>query len=191
MKQDKIYDKLLLLASQGQIVPDRNLLKTPEQITAIKKSAALNTAVLDHVAAQIHAGISTADIDKLVYDYTTAHGGIPAPLGYEGFPKSVCTSLNNEICHGIPDENIILQEGDIINVDVQNAKEYREDFKEKFDKVLCDVPCSGLGVIFKKPDIKYKSTDAYKGLPSVQYDILSNCAKYVKKRLKMAFFYLL
>lgn len=70
---------------------------------------------------------------------------------------------------------------DIINVDVQNAKEYREDFKEKFDKVLCDVPCSGLGVIFKKPDIKYKSTDAYKGLPSVQYDILQNCAKYVKK----------
>ena len=110
--------KLYLLGAKGHIVPDLSLLKTPEQIAEIKKSAALNTAVLDHVAAHIRAGMSTADIDKLVYDFTTAHGGVPAPLGYEGFPKSVCTSLNNEVCHGIPDENVILQEGDIINVDV-------------------------------------------------------------------------
>lgn len=102
----------------GHIVPGRELLKTPAQIEAIKKSAELNTAVLDHVAKHIHAGMSTEDIDVLVHDFTVSHGGIPAPLGYEGFPKSVCTSLNNEICHGIPDKNIILQEGDIINVDV-------------------------------------------------------------------------
>lgn len=114
----QIEDKMLLLASEGHIVPDRSLLKTPAQIEEIKKSAALNTAVLDHVAKHIHAGMSTAEIDKLVYDYTTEHGGIPAPLGYEGFPKSVCTSINNEVCHGIPDEHIILEEGDIINVDV-------------------------------------------------------------------------
>lgn len=113
-----IDDKIKLLASQGHIVPTRDMLKTPEQIEQIRKSADLNTAVLDHVAAHIHAGMSTAEIDKLVYDYTTKHGGIPAPLGFEGFPKSVCTSLNNEVCHGIPDENIILEEGDIINVDV-------------------------------------------------------------------------
>lgn len=113
-----IDEHLLLLAAEGEIVPDRKILKTPEQIEKIKKSAALNTAVLDHVAEHIHAGMSTEEIDKLVYDYTVSHGGIPAPLGYEGFPKSVCTSLNNEICHGIPDENIILEEGDIINVDV-------------------------------------------------------------------------
>ena len=62
--------------------------------------------------------MSTAQIDKLVYDFTTEHGGIPAPLGYEGFPKSVCTSINNVVCHGIPSENEILVEGDIINVDV-------------------------------------------------------------------------
>lgn len=113
-----LTDKLMKLELQGEIVPDPSLLKTPEQIEAIRKSADLNTAVLDHVAKHIHAGMSTAEIDTLVFDYTTAHGGIPAPLGYEGFPKSVCTSLNNEICHGIPDENIILQDGDIINVDV-------------------------------------------------------------------------
>ena len=113
-----IDEKIALLEEQGHIVPTRDILKTPEQIEGIKKSAELNTAVLDHVAKHICAGMSTAEIDKLVYDYTTEHGGIPAPLGYDGFPKSVCTSLNNEICHGIPDENIILAEGDIINVDV-------------------------------------------------------------------------
>lgn len=118
MNQDLIFDKLAHLTAQGQITPDRSLLKTPKQIEAIRESAKLNTAVLDHVAKHIRAGMSTAEIDKLVFDYTTAHGGIPAPLGYEGFPKSVCTSINSEICHGIPDENVILQEGDIINVDV-------------------------------------------------------------------------
>ncbi|MEG0155717.1 MAG: methionyl aminopeptidase [Lachnospiraceae bacterium] len=110
--------KLLLLAEKGEEIPSHDILKTISQIAAIKKSAALNTAVLDHVAAHIHAGMSTQAIDTLVYDYTTQHGGIPATLGYQGFPKSVCTSLNNEICHGIPDENIFLEDGDIINVDV-------------------------------------------------------------------------
>ncbi|MDO4673302.1 MAG: SEC-C metal-binding domain-containing protein, partial [Porphyromonadaceae bacterium] len=78
-------EKLMLLEEQGDIVPTRDIIKTPAQIDGIRKSADLNTAVLDHVAAHIHAGMSTAEIDKLVYDYTTEHGGIPAPLGYEGF----------------------------------------------------------------------------------------------------------
>lgn len=118
ISMDRLDIKLWNLASKGQIVPDRSLLKTPEQIAEIRKSADLNTAVLDHVAAHIKAGMSTAEIDKLVYDFTTEHGGIPAPLNYEGFPKSVCTSINNVICHGIPSEDEILQDGDIINVDV-------------------------------------------------------------------------
>lgn len=129
----KILDRLIELANQGEMIPDVDMLKTPEQIEGIKKSAALNTAVLDHVAAHIKAGMSTADIDKLVYDYTTAHGGVPAPLGYEGFPKSVCTSLNNEVCHGIPDEDIILEEGDIINVDVSTILDgYYSDASRMF-----------------------------------------------------------
>ena len=129
----KILNRLIELANQGEMIPDVDMLKSPEQIDAIRKSAALNTAVLDHVAANIKAGMSTADIDKLVYDYTTAHGGIPAPLGYEGFPKSVCTSLNNEVCHGIPDENIILEEGDIINVDVSTILDgYYSDASRMF-----------------------------------------------------------
>lgn len=133
MKPTSLDYKLLVLAAKGHIVPDKSILKTPEQIEGIRKSAELNTAVLDHVAKHICAGMSTADIDKLVYDYTTEHGGIPAPLGYEGFPKSVCTSLNNEVCHGIPDENMILMEGDIINVDVSTILDgYYSDASRMF-----------------------------------------------------------
>ncbi len=113
-----IEDKIQYYQDKGDIVPDRSMLKTIPQIEAIKKSAELNTAVLDYVAAHIHEGMSTEEIDRLVYDFTVSHGGIPAPLHYQGFPKSVCTSINNEICHGIPDKSIILQDGDIINVDV-------------------------------------------------------------------------
>ena len=114
----QIEERIAFHESRGEIVPNRSIIKTPAQIEKIRESAKLNTLVLDTVAEKIHAGMSTADIDKIVYDVTKAHGGIPAPLGYQGFPKSVCTSINNEVCHGIPDENIILQEGDIINVDV-------------------------------------------------------------------------
>ena len=130
---DKLDIKLWSLAAKGQIVPDRSMLKTPEQIKAIKKSAALNTAVLDHVAEHIHAGMNTAQIDRLVYDFTVQHGGIPAPLNYEGFPKSVCTSVNNVICHGIPDEQEILKDGDIINVDVSTILDgYYSDASRMF-----------------------------------------------------------
>lgn len=130
---DKLDIKLWSLAAKGQIVPDRSLLKTPEQIAAIRKSADLNTAVLDHVAAHIRPGMSTAEIDQLVYDYTTTHGGIPAPLNYCGFPKSVCTSINNVVCHGIPDEHEILEEGDIINVDVSTILDgYYSDASRMF-----------------------------------------------------------
>ena len=102
---------------KGKEVPTRDLIKTPEQIEGIRRAGVLNTAVLDEVARLIHEGMSTLEIDEIVYKYTTEHGGIPAPLNYEGFPKSVCTSINEVVCHGIPKAEDILQEGDIINVD--------------------------------------------------------------------------
>ena len=110
--------KLNLLHSQGLLVPSHKLINTEAHIAEIRKSAEINVNILDYVAEHIKEGISTAEIDKWVYDITTKEGAIPAPLGYEGFPKSVCTSINNQVCHGIPSEDIILEEGDIINVDV-------------------------------------------------------------------------
>lgn len=128
-----IEEKIRIHAENGEIVPSVKLLKTPAQIEKIKQSAALNTAVLDEVASKIQIGMSTAEIDRIVYDFTVQHGGTPATLNYQGFPKSVCTSLNNEICHGIPDKDIILQDGDIINVDVSTILDgYYSDASRMF-----------------------------------------------------------
>lgn len=109
--------RVMYWEARGREVPTRELIKTPVQIEGIRIAGELNTAVLDEVARNIHDGMSTLEIDKIVYDYTTQHGGTPAPLNYEGFPKSVCTSINEVVCHGIPKEEDILKEGDIINVD--------------------------------------------------------------------------
>jgi methionyl aminopeptidase len=125
--------RVLEFQDKGCLVPTRSLIKTPEQIEGIRQSAVINTGVLDLVEKEIHAGMSTLDIDKLVYDYTTAHGAIPAPLNYEGFPKSVCTSLNEVVCHGIPCEEEVLIDGDIINVDVSTIyKGYYSDASRMF-----------------------------------------------------------
>lgn len=110
--------KILYLQNKGHLVPSRDLIKTPEQIEGIRRSGVVNTGVLDLIEKEIHEGMTTAQIDRLVFDYTVSHGAIPAPLNYEGFPKSVCTSINEVVCHGIPSEKEILRDGDIINVDV-------------------------------------------------------------------------
>ena len=110
--------KLSEYRHKGSKVPSHAMIKNPEQIAAIRESAKINVAVLDYVAEHIHAGITTEQIDLWVYEQTTHRGGIPAPLNYEGFPKSVCTSVNDQVCHGIPSADVVLKDGDIINVDV-------------------------------------------------------------------------
>jgi len=126
-------EKIEEFEGAGHIAPSHEILKNAEQIEKIKESAKINIAVLDYVAEHIKAGISTAEIDKWVYDITTKMGGVPAPLNFEGFPKSVCTSINNEVCHGIPSEDVIIKDGDIINVDVStNLNGYFSDSSRMF-----------------------------------------------------------
>lgn len=115
----KAFDKKLAVFKKTRhIIPPRQIIKNAADIEMIKKSAAINIAVLDFVGENIRAGMTTEEIDRMVYEKTTKLGGIPAPLNYEGFPKSVCTSINDQVCHGIPSEDIVLANGDIINVDV-------------------------------------------------------------------------
>lgn len=107
----------MYMENKGALVPTRELVKTPEQIEGIRRSGVVNTGVLDLIEKEIHAGMSTLEIDQLCRDYCEAHGAVPACLDYEGFPMSVCTSINEVVCHGIPKATDILEEGDIINVD--------------------------------------------------------------------------
>lgn len=150
------------LGLQGKIVPTRDLLKTPKDIEGIKESSKINIAVLDAVADMIKEGVSTQEIDDLVHDMTVRMGGIPAPLNFEGYPKSVCTSINEVVCHGIPDSKRILQSGDIVNVDVSTIyKGYFSDSSRMF--MIGDVPedkqrlvrvtreCMELGLEMVKP----------------------------------------
>ena len=155
-------DKLRYLEDIGHIVPSHKLIKTPEQIEKIKESARINVACLDAVAAAIHEGMNTAEIDKIVYDVTTDMGGIPAPLNYEGYPYSVCTSVNEQVCHGFPSKDVILKSGDIVNVDCSTILHgYFSDSSRMFcignvapeHKKLVDVAkeCVELGLAQVKP----------------------------------------
>lgn len=111
-------EKLSWYKTQGCIIPPRKIIKNPEQIIGVRESGKINIAVLDFISEQLHIGMATEQIDLLIYEKTVALGGIPAALNFEGFPKSVCTSINDQVCHGIPSSDVLLKAGDIINIDV-------------------------------------------------------------------------
>lgn len=108
---------LMVNANSRLVAPTHEMIKTQEQIDGIKRAGEANSKVLDEVEKNIGEGISTGEIDRIVASKTKELGGTCACLNYEGYPKTVCTSINEVVCHGIPDDNRILQSGDIINVD--------------------------------------------------------------------------
>jgi methionyl aminopeptidase len=110
-------DRIEQIRMQHHKVPTHAMIKTPEQIERIRESCKINIAVLDYLDQNIHEGMNTAEIDRIVHDMTIDMGGIPAPLNYEGYPFSVCTSVNDQVCHGFPSKDVILRAGDIVNVD--------------------------------------------------------------------------
>lgn len=126
-------EKIERIREAGHIVPDHDMIKTKDQIEKIKESAKINVAVLDYISEQIKEGMSTEEIDRMVYEKTTRMGGYPATLHYQDFPKSSCTSLNHQVCHGIPSECDILKEGDILNVDISTRLDgYYSDSSRMF-----------------------------------------------------------
>ncbi len=108
-------------------------IKSEREINIMKESCQLAANCLDYIGSQIKAGMSTEDINTLAHEYIVSRGAIPSPLNYNGFPKSVCTSLNDVICHGIPSTKDILKDGDIINVDVTTYfKKFHGDTNRTF-----------------------------------------------------------
>lgn len=91
---------------------------TAEDFEGMRRAGRLAAETLDFITPQVNAGISTEELDRLCETFIRDHGAIPAPLNYRGYPKSICTSVNHVVCHGIPSTKKVLQTGDIINIDV-------------------------------------------------------------------------
>jgi len=138
------------------------ILKNKEQIEGIRKSSKMAGEVLLYIADFVKEGVTTYYLDQLIHKYIVERGGIPATMNYNGYPKSCCISLNDVICHGIPAENIILKNGDILNIDVTTILDgYFGDTSKMF--MVGDVPetatklvnatlhCLNLGIQQVKP----------------------------------------
>jgi methionyl aminopeptidase len=91
---------------------------TQKDFESMRKAGRLAASVLDYITPYVKPGVSTGELDRLCHDYIIQHNAVPAPLNYRGYPKSICTSVNHVVCHGIPSDTKILNEGDIINIDV-------------------------------------------------------------------------
>lgn len=124
----ELREKIKEYRRNGYVIPPLSVVKTPEQIEGIRESAKINTALLDFVSQEIRIGMTTEELDDLVYEFTMSHGAVPAPLNFEGFPKSCCISRNNVVCHGIPSKKEFIREGDIVNVDV--STKYNKYFSD-------------------------------------------------------------
>lgn len=133
MNREEILTKINELRQKGIKVPTDEMIKTPEQIEGIREASIVNSKVLDAVEAKIRPLMTTEEIDRIVHQTSIDLGGYPAPLGYEGFPKACCTSINDQVCHGIPSTKDVLIVGDIVNVDCTTRyKNYYGDASRMF-----------------------------------------------------------
>ena len=108
-------------------------IKNKHEIDLMRKTCGLASSTLQYIESHIREGISTEEVNSLCHQYIVGKNAYPSPLNYRGFPKSVCTSINEVICHGIPNGNIILKDGDILNVDVTTyLNEFHGDTNKTF-----------------------------------------------------------
>ena len=98
-------------------------IKTADEIEKMRAAGALAAEVLEMIEPHVQVGVTTGELDRICHDYIISKGAIPAPLNYHGFPRSICTSINDVVCHGIPSDTKKLKNGDIVNIDVTVIKE--------------------------------------------------------------------
>ena len=111
--------KINYYKKRGVMTPPRSMIKNQQQIEGIKKAAVVNNGLLDHIEKNIKIGMSTEDIDVLTREYLKEHNAHSADLNYEGYPKSICTSINDVVCHGIPSSDVILKMGILLTLTLQ------------------------------------------------------------------------
>ena len=110
----------------GQGLPAENLDTEARRIVihdaldfeGMRAAGRLAAETLDFITPHVQAGVTTEDLDRLCHDFIVEHDAVPAPLNYRGFPKSICTSINHVVCHGIPNDKKVLRDGDIMNIDI-------------------------------------------------------------------------
>ncbi|MDD6128915.1 MAG: methionyl aminopeptidase, partial [Veillonellaceae bacterium] len=118
MDYDERINEIKFDIFKGQCRPPHKIINNEADIAGIRAAAAINDAALDLMDEMAKPGIDTATLDNAVYEFLTARGAVPADLNFEGYPKSVCISINDVVCHGIPSKKTILKEGDIVNIDM-------------------------------------------------------------------------
>lgn len=137
-------------------------IKTPEDIVKMRVAGKLAAQVLEMIGPHVIAGVSTGELDRICHDYiVNVQKAIPAPLNYNGFPKSICTSINHVICHGIPSDAKVLKKGDIINIDITVIKEgFHGDTSKMF--VVGEAPAHVLRLIEVTQQSLYKAINIVK-----------------------------
>lgn len=140
------------------------LIKTPDEIRRIKLASQLTSKILDEVGEIVRPGISTEEINTFVHNMILANDAVPATLNYKGYPKSVCTSINDVICHGIPNPYEILKAGDIVNIDVTCIKEGCYGDASRMYMVGGSESCSAEAVDL----VKHTRLALYKGIEAVR-----------------------
>lgn len=137
-------------------------IKTPEEISKMRVAGKLAAEVLEMIAPHVQAGVSTGELDRICHQYIVEEqAAIPAPLNYNGFPKSICTSVNHVICHGIPSDNKILKSGDIINIDITVIKDgFHGDTSEMF--CIGEAPGHATRLIKVTQECLYKAIEIVK-----------------------------
>lgn len=137
-------------------------IKTPEDIVKMRVAGQLAAEVLEMIGPFVKVGVSTGELDRICHDYiVNVQNAIPAPLNYNGFPKSICTSLNHVVCHGIPSDSKILKSGDILNIDITVIKDgFHGDTSKMF--MLGDVAPHARRLIKVTQECLYKAIEIVK-----------------------------
>jgi methionyl aminopeptidase len=137
-------------------------IKTPEDIEKMRVAGRLAAEVLEMIEPFVKVGVSTGELDRICHDYiVNVQNAIPAPLNYNGFPKSICTSLNHVVCHGIPSDSKVLKSGDILNIDITVIKDgFHGDTSKMF--LLGDVAPHARRLIKVTQECLYKAIEIVK-----------------------------